>query len=63
MRIFERLKLWFGLFGGQHFRFGTQADHIRTHAAGCICHNYMTRKVCDKITYPFLNFNGWTVEV
>ena len=25
--------------------------------------NYMTRKVWDEITYPFLNFNGCTVEV
>ena len=25
--------------------------------------NYMPRKVWDEITYPFLNFNGWTVEV
>ena len=25
--------------------------------------NYMPRKVCDEITYPFLNFNGATVEV
>ena len=25
--------------------------------------NYMPRKVFDEITYPFLNFNGCTVEV
>ena len=25
--------------------------------------NYMLRKVLDEITYPFLNFNGCTVEV
>ena len=25
--------------------------------------NYMPRKVQDEITYPFLNFNGCTVEV
>ena len=25
--------------------------------------NYMPGKVCDEITYPFLNFNGCTVEV
>ena len=25
--------------------------------------NYVTYKVWDEITYPFLNFNGCTVEV
>ena len=25
--------------------------------------NYMPNKVWDEITYPFLNFNGCTVEV
>ena len=25
--------------------------------------NHMPGKVWDEITYPFLNFNGWTVEV
>ena len=25
--------------------------------------DYMLRKVWDEITYPFLNFNGCTVEV
>ena len=25
--------------------------------------NYVPRKVWDEITYPFLNFNGCTVEV
>ena len=25
--------------------------------------NYMANKVWDEITYPFLNFNGATVEV
>ena len=25
--------------------------------------NYIHYKACDEITYPFLNFNGATVEV
>ena len=25
--------------------------------------NHMPNKVCDEIIYPFLNFNGYTVEV
>ena len=36
--------------------------HGLTLIPACIS-NYVYHEVCDEITYPFLNFNGCTVEV
>ena len=37
-------------------------EHGSTLIPACIS-NHMSSKVCDGITYSFLNFNGATVEV
>ena len=45
-----------------HHSWGTFYQHSLTLIPACIS-NHLSGKVWDEITYPFLNFNGATVEV